>query len=450
MPSSHIARGVLVALCLAVPVSTAQDFAGGPFEWMGASWMLRRDNVLSAITDTNVVDVRTGEIREGVTIACWGDEIEVVDAGIELTGAQTVDGSGLWIIPGLIDLHAHVMPPSMFFPDMKPPEETLGILLDHGVTTIRALPLFSESAGAWSGRINAGLLRGPTIIPASGIFEQVPQRTSVGYGDAEVARSWVAREALLGTRWIKIYNAIDEPSLIAIADEAARHGMRICGHAEGVPPLRAAELGQATIEHTIDIPYSCLREGTEEPAYEDFYDKVTWGWKHFDEAKGEVLLQAFREHGTGWVPTLVVTDAIARVGHDGATPPDEETVAEIMDSLRAAARLAVEQHRAGGLIGLGTDFPVDGVLPGISAHRELELLVTAGGATPLEALQIATLGSATILGHDSILGAVEPGMLANLVALRANPLEDITNTRDIAFVVHEGRVHRLGDGDAGR
>ncbi len=87
---------------------------------------------------------------------------------------------------------------------------------------------------------------------------------------------------------------------------------------------------------------------------------------------------------------------------------------------------------------------MDGVLPGDSVHRELELFVTEGGATPLEALQIATLGSARILGHETLLGAVEPGMLANLVALRANPLEDISNTREIAFVVHEGRV-REGD-----
>ena len=53
--------------------------------------MLRRDNVLSAITNTNVVDVHTGEVREGVTIAFWGDEIEVVEEGLELRGATTIE-----------------------------------------------------------------------------------------------------------------------------------------------------------------------------------------------------------------------------------------------------------------------------------------------------------------------------------------------------------------------
>ncbi len=97
------------------------------------------------------------------------------------------------------------------------------------------------------------------------------------------------------------------------------------------------------------------------------------------------------------------------------------------------------------MVGLGTDFPVDGVRPGESVHREMELFVSEGGATPLEALQIATIGSARILRHESILGAVESGMLANMVALRANPLDDIANTRKIAFVVHDGRVHQVGD-----
>ena len=96
------------------------------------------------------------------------------------------------------------------------------------------------------------------------------------------------------------------------------------------------------------------------------------------------------------------------------------------------------------MVGLGTDFPVDGVLPGDSVHREMELFVTEGGATPLEALQIATIGSAGILRHETLLGAVEPGKLAHLVALRANPLENIAHTRQIAFVVHDGRVHRVG------
>lgn len=86
------------------------------------------------------------------------------------------------------------------------------------------------------------------------------------------------------------------------------------------------------------------------------------------------------------------------------------------------------------------------MLPGDSLHRELELLVSEGSATPLEALQVATLSPARILGHDALLGSVEPGRLAHFVALRADPLDDVSNTREIAFVVRDGRVRHVGGG----
>src|SRR5678815_1213804 len=90
-------------------------------------------------------------------------------------------------------------------------------------------------------------------------------------------------------------------------------------------------------------------------------------------------------------------------------------------------------HRKGGLVGLGTDFPIDGVAIGESVHREMELLTTRGGATPLEALQVATLRSAAILDAETLLGTVEVGKLASLVVLSKNPLDDIASTRTIKY-----------------
>ena len=101
----------------------------------------------------------------------------------------------------------------------------------------------------------------------------------------------------------------------------------------------------------------------------------------------------------------------------------------------------MQLHRQGGLVGIGTDFPVDGVRPGASVHRELELLVELGGASPLEALQMATLSSARILGFDELLGTVDADRLANLLVLAENPLEDISNIRSVRYVIHDGRLY---------
>ncbi len=125
-------------------------------------------------------------------------------------------------------------------------------------------------------------------------------------------------------------------------------------------------------------------------------------------------------------------------------PPTEVPRPRLREALRKSARLAVQLHREGGLVGIGSDFPIDGVVPGASVHRELELFVELGGATPLEALQIATLSSARILGFDELLGAVEPQRVANLVVFERNPLEDISNVRSVQYVIHDGRLLEVG------
>lgn len=84
-----------------------------------------------------------------------------------------------------------------------------------------------------------------------------------------------------------------------------------------------------------------------------------------------------------------------------------------------------------------------GILRALLDHgREMQLLVEQGGASPLEALQIATVGSTRILGYERLVGTLQPGSLANLVVLSGNPLADITATQSIELVVHEGREHR--------
>ena len=91
---------------------------------------------------------------------------------------------------------------------------------------------------------------------------------------------------------------------------------------------------------------------------------------------------------------------------------------------------------------MGTDFPIDGLRPGESVHRELELLVSLGGASPAEALRMATLDSARILGLDGLLGGATPGRIADFVLLRENPLEKISNLRTVVAVIHRGVLRR--------
>ena len=103
---------------------------------------------------------------------------------------------------------------------------------------------------------------------------------------------------------------------------------------------------------------------------------------------------------------------------------------------QVAARDAAKASRAGGLVTLGAH----GQLQGLGAHWELWALAGEGAMTPMEALRAATLNGATYLGLDKQIGSVEPGKLADLVVLDANPLEDIHNSVKIGFVVKNGEV----------
>ena len=129
---------------------------------------------------------------------------------------------------------------------------------------------------------------------------------------------------------------------------------------------------------------------------------------------------------------------------------DSETTREFQSILRPIVPLELENVRlaneAGVLLLAATDVGVPLQVPGISLHVELERLVEAG-LSPLEALQTATLNPARVLKMADSLGSIEPGKLADLVLLDANPLEDIRNTQKIRAVVADGRLYRRADLD---
>jgi len=414
-------------------------------DWAKQSWFLRRQiDAPWMLRGLNLVDIHSGNVTENVNIVIAGDRIQSIGIDQPSTGMKVVDASGLYAIPGLFDLHAHVMPKSPFFPTAPAPKEALRLLLHAGVTTIRALPFYSESALLWAAQVNNGTLAGPTMIVASSILEKERQRTMLGFGDPDTAAAWVRKEALLGVRWIKVYNRMDEDSLRTIVETARKFGMKVCGHANEVPPHRAAALGMASIEHATSIAYSCLQDDAPDPPGHVGLIQAAWCWEHSDAQKLSDLMETFRENGTAWVPTLVVLEKMIATGGHAMKSLDPNVVAQFHKAMNESAKLAVQLHRSGGLVGIGTDFPIDGLQPGESVHRELELLVELGGATTLEALQMATISSAEILGFDELLGTVEVGRLAHLVVLTKNPLDNISNVRSIRYVIHDGRLHEPG------
>ena len=324
-----------------------------------------------------------------------------------------VDAGGRYAIPGLFEMHGHGSPNGLPYGPA---------FLAYGVTSVRNVGGFLAFEHALADR-EAATGDVPRYFFAGETFRGQGNRLSLATEDEAriFARRWHNRGAAL----IKVYQDLSWPMQRAVAEEAQRLGVPVAGHADY--PERAVKSviqGYASLEHT-------MPPGP--------YDDV---------------LQLLTVAGTRWVPTLAV-----RSGNNVRLHDEPERLADakllaftpswrvqqadrsrrsVGEVTRAdwVAQLATMRaaHRRGVMLLAGTD-----VCCGPSLHWELEYFVEAG-IPPLEVLRIATQDAAAAVGADAHLGTLEPGKLADLVLLDANPLDDIRNTQAIWRVIKGGWV----------
>ncbi|MFL5578875.1 MAG: amidohydrolase family protein, partial [Gemmatimonadaceae bacterium] len=348
-------------------------------------------------------------------------EAGTLDAG----GARVLDGAGRWLIPGLMDLHAHGYRP-----------ELLPGFAYFGVTTIRDQGSPPGPLVAWADAVAAGRSEGPRVgFGAVQYYSDWAYDVEDGMGvepeaDAGHAARAIALERVFGGQHVKTRTFRRWDIDARFVAEAHRLGLRTTGHCAHQLPLVAA--GIDAKEHA----------GFCEPRGDGvIYDD---------------LVQLYRAAGIGVVPTIVYSSLALRIH---AQPDVLERDTELapflpprsdfawmlaLDStgrreyagFTATARVAARKlARAGVTLGTGSDVWQTPT----GAHMELEELVAAG-LTPLEALRAATGDAAKILGADGELGTIAVGKWADLVLLDADPTADVRNTRRIRAVVQAGRV----------
>lgn len=394
----------------------------------------------------SLLDVRRGRLLQNVLVTIDAGRIAAVEAGVEPGEARVLDG--LTCLPGLTDMHTHLTaefgprtylerfqldPADYAFRSAVYAERTLMA----GFTTVRDLGDSYNVSIALKQAIAQGLVNGPRIFTAGkslattgGHADPTNGMRADLQGDAgpkqgvingpSDARKAVRQRYKDGADLIKItatggvlsvassgQNAqFSDEELAAIIETAKDYGFHVAAHAHGAEGMkRAIRAGVTTIEH-----------GT-------YMDDET--------------IDLFKRYGAWYVPTIIAgkwVEEKARV--DGFFPevvrPKAAAIGPLIQDTFGRA------YKAGVKIVFGTD-------SGVSAHGDNAwefVYMAAAGMPPADAIRSATVSPAIVLGREDQQGAIEAGLVADIIAVPGNPLEDVGVLRDVRFVMKDGVVYK--------
>jgi imidazolonepropionase-like amidohydrolase len=452
-----------------------------------------------AIRGVTVVDVIDGSLRREQTVLVSGNRITAVGAADQIRtpdAAEVVDGAGGFLIPGLWDMHVHSVANvtwDMRVGSIGNAEWHFPLFLAYGVTSVRNMndatadPTLKVTSSV-KRRLAEGTLLGPRLLANGPAVDGDPPLVSnpVVVRSAAEARAVVDTLADHGADFIKVYENLSREAYFAIVEQARRRRIPVDGHVPfRVRPEEAAAAGQRTFEHVLAMALGCTTQPeaerqefsavlsdpnspariAETPLVLFRHERRLYDTR--DPAACAKTIEAYRRHRVAEAPSLVgyhhVVNAKAILANPTSMPHvprairrnweagvDSEIGRTMHSILRPIVPLQAENvrllHEAGVVLLAATDVGIPMLVPGLSLHEELVLLVQAG-LTPSEALQTATVNPARVLGMADSLGSIVAGKLADLVLLDANPLADIANTRRIRAVVAGGRLYRRADLD---
>src|SRR5918992_3111043 len=353
-----------------------------------------------------------------------------------------LDLTGRYVIPGLFDMHAHVAGVRKNSYNQNFSENALEMLLDYGVTTIRSPAGPTNESIALKHNVSKGNIEVPEIFTA-GVLLNGPQIpipfVEKQISTEEQAREEVRHQAEAGVDFVKLYVGLPPNLVKAAIDEAHSQGIRVIGHLYMTSWTDAANLGIDALAHGVPVSPFLLPSGDRR---EQFLENGGGPFDHFlwldfvdlNSTEIEEMVNALVENDIPVDPTLSIYEAILKddIDQDGFSDPQNQ--------LRWAKVLQLTKimYDNGVQILSGSDIPNFGLVPGASLHNELVLLAEAG-IKPSEVIQIATNNGAKALGIDDMVGTIEPEKQADMIILSANPIENISNTKEIEAVIVDGR-----------
>ncbi len=394
------------------------------------------------------IDVENGKLLGDTTIIVQGGRVQSVSAGNSGGNGSAIDLSGETCMPGLIDSHTHLTgetSPTAYNDQFRWNPADYAIrstvyarrTLEAGFTTVRNVGDNDYDSVALRNAINQGIVEGPRIFTAGTAIgssgghaddtngyrhnlagDPGPQNSIVN--SPEDAWKAVRLHYKFGADLIKIMpsgGVLDEgasvdnaqltiPEIQAIVAAAHDNGFTVAAHAHGAEGIRRAVVGGVdSIEH-----------GT---------------------FMNEADMKLMKEHGTWYVPTIIAGKYVEEKANiPGYYPAQVAEKAKMVGPIIQAT--AGKAYKAGVKIAFGTDAAV---YPHGQNAKEFKYMVDAG-MPAMYVIQAATTHAAQLLKHEKDLGSVSAGKYADVVAVKGNPLDDITLMQHVDFVMKEGKVYK--------
>ncbi len=396
------------------------------------------------------MDVDAGRIQTSRMIVVRGGKIEAIGENLPVpAGATVIDLSKMTVLPGLIDCHTHLADGAHdenydpFWQLKRTASQVVlesvpnaRVTLESGFTTVRDVGVYRALNDiALRDAINRGYIVGPRMFVAgayititggagamSGIAPDIQLPWDLRYGEANspwevrqkvrlLAHNGVDHIKVLSTGAVLIHGSNPSSSeftpeeLQAAVSEAKNFGLRVEAHAHAAEGIKnAIRAGVASIEHATLI-----------------------------DDEGIALA---KEHGTYLDMDIYDDECIQAEGKNKNTPADFlEHDRDLGEAQRQRFTKAV---RAGVKMSFGTD---SGVCPYDVSARQFAFMVKYG-MTPLQAIQSATTNAADLLGKSDLLGSLQPGKYADIIAVSGDPLENIRLLENVKFVMKEGKIYK--------
>ncbi|MBI5474209.1 MAG: PD40 domain-containing protein [Ignavibacteriae bacterium] len=396
------------------------------------STALERPTGMIALTGATVITAKGDEVISDATILIEQNRIKAIGAASAVAvpaGTKTVDVAGKFIMPGIIDAHAHGPAGSIGIT----PQQNWAFYASaaFGVTTEHDPSNDTEEIFASSELVKAGEVVGPRMYSTGTILYGAEGSYKAIVNNLDDAKSHLRRLKAVGAFSVKSYNQPRRDQRQQIIEAGRELQMMVVpeGGSTFFWNMTMILDGHTGIEHSLPVS----------PLYKD-------------------VITLFSKSQTYYTPTLIVTyGGIMGENYWYSNTKVWENqrlltyVPRAIIDARSRRRMKVEEDDWGHIenakaakvladAGTKVNLGAHGQLQGLGPHWELWMLVQ-GGMTPMQAIRCATINGAQYLGLDGDIGSLEPGKLADLIVMDKNPLENIRNSESIRYVMLNGRLY---------